>query len=142
MPIYEYECPECGLRFERHLPISKFDSVQACPECATDARKLMSAASFTFAHKPTGPVPQNTGVHAIDYGYDTVIGRSAEHGKKVAQDRQAYKRKVIRDNPGATGKDLRRTPDGDYVVMKPAERKASEAGRDLYHGTSAPKSSK
>ncbi len=49
MPIYEYECPKCGKRFEE---IVFGSDVPACPACgSTDTRKLLSCASF---HVPGG----------------------------------------------------------------------------------------
>ena len=133
MAVYEYLCGECGLKFETRKPMSRSAEPEACPECGATAQKLVSQVSHTFAHQPVGgPRPQNTGVHAIDYSYDRVIGRDAEAKWKVIQERQRHKVGVIRDNPGATGHDLSRTHDGDYRVMKPEERAASERGRALH----------
>jgi len=132
MPIYEYHCDGCGFEFEHlHRSVENTQKME-CPECHEMARKIPSAASFSFAHKVVGgPRPQNTGVHSIDYSFDQVIGRDAEEKHRLVEERQAYKRKVIRDNAGATGHDLSRTPDGDYRVMKPEERQMSERGRAL-----------
>jgi putative FmdB family regulatory protein len=45
MPIYEYECPACGERFEL---LVKLDApMPVCPKCAsTEVRKRVSAAAF------------------------------------------------------------------------------------------------
>ena len=130
MPIYEYQCEHCGFEFE-HLHRRVTDSREMeCEECGEMAKRIPSATNFSFAHKPVGgPRPQNTGVHSIDYSFDQVIGRDAEEKHRLVEARQAYKRKVIKDNPGSTGHDLSRTPDGDYRVMKPQERQLSEQGR-------------
>jgi len=32
MPLYEYECEDCGVRFERRQSITA-DSLKTCPEC-------------------------------------------------------------------------------------------------------------
>lgn len=133
MPIYEYRCEECGLQFEKMKPISKHNEPQPCPECEAEAKKLVSAVNHAFAHTPVGgPRPQNTGVHAIDYNADRVIGRDAEQRWKTIAERQKHKIGVLRDNPGATGFDLSRTHEGDYRVMKPEERKAAETGRRIH----------
>ena len=47
MPLYEYECTECGERTEliqrlADPPLSK------CPKCGEPVRKLLSAPSFQF----------------------------------------------------------------------------------------------
>ena len=113
--------------------MSRSDDPEACAECGVGARKLVSAVSHMFAHTPVGgPRPQNTGVHAIDYNADRVIGRDAEAKWRVIQDRQKHKQDVIRGTPGATGHDLSRTQDGDYKVMTKAERKAAEKGRAIH----------
>jgi putative FmdB family regulatory protein len=45
MPLYEYECPACGHRFE---VIQKFsdEPVSSCPVCGAAPRKLLSAPAF------------------------------------------------------------------------------------------------
>jgi putative FmdB family regulatory protein len=41
MPIYEFECGDCGLRFDRLQGLS--DPKPACPSCGGDgARRLIS----------------------------------------------------------------------------------------------------
>jgi len=45
MPIYEYECPECGHRFEKLVRMNA--EPPACPECShAQVRKLVSASGF------------------------------------------------------------------------------------------------
>jgi putative FmdB family regulatory protein len=44
MPIYEYECSECGERFEVRQAMGKDESDLRCPKCnAAKPRKLISA---------------------------------------------------------------------------------------------------
>jgi len=45
MPLYEFECEDCGYCFEMLLPLSS-DSVQECPECGFMAERIVSAFSF------------------------------------------------------------------------------------------------
>ena len=47
MPIYEYECTNCGLRFERHQRISD-DPVTVCPECAGQVRRVFQPVGVIF----------------------------------------------------------------------------------------------
>lgn len=128
--------------------MSDANESETCPACKTQgARKLVSATNHTFAHIPVGgPRPQNTGVHAIDYGMDRVIGRDSEQRWKTISERQTHKQNVLRSSPGATGFDLSRTHEGTYRVMRPEERKAAEAARRVHHTAmntlSAPKNSK
>ncbi len=58
MPTYEYECPECGCRFE------KFESITAkpkakCPECGARCRRLISAGA--------GVIYKGSGFYTTDY---------------------------------------------------------------------------
>ena len=46
MPIYEYQCANCGHRLEKLQKISD-DPLTTCPECSQDTlSKLVSAAGF------------------------------------------------------------------------------------------------
>lgn len=52
MPIYEYECKNCGYRFERLQKISD-EPLKICPECQkSQLTKLISNTSFQL--KGTG----------------------------------------------------------------------------------------
>lgn len=42
MPIFEYQCKECGHQFEDLLSV---DSVPKCPECGEATKKLISLFS-------------------------------------------------------------------------------------------------
>ncbi|HET7177458.1 MAG TPA: zinc ribbon domain-containing protein [Solirubrobacterales bacterium] len=57
MPIYEFECRECGNRFEELVAVGAENGV--CPECgAGDARRLVSPIS------PPGRQPRGARVRA------------------------------------------------------------------------------
>ena len=46
MPTYEYECPDCGHRFEEMQKITE-DALTDCPKCQkTNVRRLVSATAF------------------------------------------------------------------------------------------------
>ena len=45
MPIYEYLCPECKLRFELLRPMSRADEAASCPRCHGSGLRVLS----TFA---------------------------------------------------------------------------------------------
>lgn len=36
MPLYEYECGDCGERFEALVSASTKDEARACPECGSE----------------------------------------------------------------------------------------------------------
>jgi putative FmdB family regulatory protein len=47
MPIYEYECENCGTRFERFQSIQD-EPIRQCPECAGSVHKVLHPASIIF----------------------------------------------------------------------------------------------
>ena len=48
MPIYEYECPNCGDRFELRRGITDDDSKIKCPNCGVEnPRRVISSFSTT-----------------------------------------------------------------------------------------------
>jgi putative FmdB family regulatory protein len=57
MPLYEYQCDNCGHRFER---IQKFSDppVATCPECGGPVKKLLSSPAIQF---------KGTGWYVTDY---------------------------------------------------------------------------
>lgn len=134
MPIYEFECGACGLQFEKLKSMSRSDEPQPCVDCGAETRKLVSVANHAFAHKVVGgPRPQNTGVHAIDYNVDQVIGRDAEQKWKVIGERDKRKTDVIREERKAgrlvSRDQLVRTADNDYRTITEPERIAANEGR-------------
>lgn len=42
MPIYEYTCPECKLKFEMLRPISQAKAEATCPHCHCQAKRVLS----------------------------------------------------------------------------------------------------
>ncbi len=57
MPVYEYSCSSCNLRFEVRHPVGN-SSGQCCPDCNSEAKRV-----FT----PVGVVFKGTGFHTTDY---------------------------------------------------------------------------
>jgi len=48
MPIYEYFCPNCNLKFELLRPLSQSDEIVSCPHCHNGAKRMFSSfASFS-----------------------------------------------------------------------------------------------
>jgi putative FmdB family regulatory protein len=50
MPRYEYQCAECGVRFER---VQHFDEepIKVCPECEGDVHRLIGPVGVVFKGK-------------------------------------------------------------------------------------------
>lgn len=47
MPLYEYECNSCGVRFERLQHMDE-EAVKKCPECGGDVRRLFQPVGIIF----------------------------------------------------------------------------------------------
>ena len=58
MPTYEYECQECGRRFERFQNM-KDKPLQTCPECGGAVNRLLGAGAAVIF--------KGSGFHATDY---------------------------------------------------------------------------
>ena len=43
MPIYEYVCSECNLKFELLRPLSQAKEVACCPHCQHGAKRAFSS---------------------------------------------------------------------------------------------------
>jgi putative FmdB family regulatory protein len=50
MPLYEYQCNSCGVRFERLQPIND-EPVKECPECGEEVRRLIHPVGIIFKGK-------------------------------------------------------------------------------------------
>ncbi len=47
MPVYEYECEQCGTRFERNQSV-RDEPVRRCPECSGTVHKVFHPAGIIF----------------------------------------------------------------------------------------------
>jgi putative FmdB family regulatory protein len=133
LAVYEYQCESCGLQFEKRKAMSKSADPEDCPACGTEARKLVTAANFSFKHpsnQTRGVAPPSTGT-SDDWNFDKTIGRDAAKRWEKIEERQAYKHGVLRHERqdkrvDAKPEHLVRTREGagDYRVMTEPERKA------------------
>tara|TARA_B100000900_G_scaffold408097_1_gene421836 strand:- start:405 stop:872 length:468 start_codon:yes stop_codon:yes gene_type:complete len=143
MPLYKYQCYECGLEFEELRKLSQRETC-TCPSCGSEASKKVSSGNFAFQHKPTGPVPQNTGVASIDYDFDKTIGRDAEQKWKTIDQRRADKISFVeRERRKGNQIDMAHvtpTADGSFRSLSNSEIKkvnenrsmATDFNRELY----------
>ena len=72
MPTYEYECQNCGHRFEKFEPITS-KPVSKCPECGSKCRRLISAGA--------GVIFKGSGFYQTDYRSDSY--KKAEKADKA-----------------------------------------------------------
>ena len=50
MPVYEYQCQACGVRFERQQHVND-EPAKACPECGGRVRRLFQPVGIIFKGK-------------------------------------------------------------------------------------------
>ncbi|MBD3851678.1 MAG: zinc ribbon domain-containing protein [Acidobacteria bacterium] len=67
MPLYEYQCQQCSVRFER---IEKASALKdgRCPECGGDAHRLIGSPALQF---------KGSGWYVNDYGKGNDNGTQA-----------------------------------------------------------------
>ncbi len=62
MPIYEYVCPDCELKFELLRPLSRAGEEAECPKCRQSSGRVLSrfACFSTNDNGMTAPVGGNS----------------------------------------------------------------------------------
>jgi putative FmdB family regulatory protein len=138
VPVYEYQCHDCGLRFEKTIPASKRKVEIDCLSCGNPAtQRPPSSISSSFETSPSSLGLQNTGVADFDYNADRIIGADSAQKWEVVNRRAAHKQRILEDNPGTDKWELSKMPDGDYRIMRPEETRATIAAR-LLNGQAIP----
>lgn len=87
MPIYEYQCTDCGHRFEVMQRLSE-EPIATCTECGSPVEKLLSAPAFQF---------KGSGWYATDYA-------KKDKGSEGDSDSKDKKDKAGADTDGAKSK--------------------------------------
>ncbi len=59
MPIYEYFCPECNLKFELLFPLSQASEAAFCPQCHGKVNRILS--SFNCSRRGSEDLSGGTG---------------------------------------------------------------------------------
>jgi putative FmdB family regulatory protein len=68
VPLYEYQCKQCGHRFEKIQSFSA-PEIKECPVCQGEVEKLISAPSFQF---------KGSGWYVSDYGKGGAAGSNTK----------------------------------------------------------------
>jgi putative FmdB family regulatory protein len=50
MPLYDFHCDHCDVRFEKALPLKDWDAVQLCPHCGEETLKLITLGGIQDEH--------------------------------------------------------------------------------------------
>lgn len=92
MPIYEYQCPECGHGFELIQPVSA-SSEQPCPACGATASRKISQSGFVL---------KGAGFYVNDYVRKSDGGDSGTSGGNGG-DKAATTEKKTESAPAKSG---------------------------------------
>lgn len=93
MPIYDYECRACSLRFEikKHFD----ESVDAnCPQCCGEARRLFSPVPIVFKG-PGFYVTDNAAENSGNKSHDKADGDRPADSEKEAKPAKDKKNEVV-----------------------------------------------
>lgn len=82
MPIYTYQCNNCGVRFERQQKFSEAPLVR-CPECSKKSLRKI----FT----PVGIVFKGSGFYSTDHRSPSGASRTKETSKSESDETTAKK---------------------------------------------------
>ncbi len=97
MPIYEYECQQCGYHHEVLQKVSD-DPLITCPSCGADAlKKLISAAGFRLS---------GSGWYETDFKSDNQKNLAKKDGEKSKDgkvDKKAKDSKTDKSSSTAAG---------------------------------------
>jgi len=108
MPIYEYKCKACDLKFEVKRGFSESSGAD-CPNCQCQAQRIFSPVPIVFK----GP-----GFYVTD---NAAEGRNGYNSSKVDGDKPAEKASEAEPAKKKTGE---KTPEAEPAKPKPAEVKA------------------
>jgi len=113
MPIYEFKCNECGLRFERLYAETKGEATEECPSCKKAAHKIISRTNHVM--KESKVIPKEI---------DLKVGRDAEKRWLAYEDRKNEKEKIKKE----TGVNkLSRNAEGKYVPLSVTDKEGKVA---------------
>jgi putative FmdB family regulatory protein len=100
MPLYEYECDDCGHRFEK---IQKFSDPleDTCPKCGGPVHKLMSSPAIQF---------KGSGFYITDYPKgDKGSAPKSDGGKKAAAEKADASPHAEKSEKGSSSSDTAST---------------------------------
>lgn len=82
MPLYEFECPECGDRFEVRRSFSEAENPLMCAACETPANRV-----YSFSYSMPGKSDADSWNDWYD-GKEAAVGMTRERTQQLA--RHAY----------------------------------------------------
>ena len=101
MPIYEYICVKCKLKFEKIFSKAHDIKKESCPNCSSEADRVISMVNHQFAESKS--IPKEI---------DKKVGVDSEKRWLEYEDRKKLKDQVRKE---AGTEKLSRDPDGNYA---------------------------
>ncbi len=103
MPLYEYQCENCGVTFE---VIQKFSdpAVDSCRNCGGKAHRLLSAPAIQF---------KGTGWYITDYARKGMTGGDSDRSSSGASSG------ATADKPAESAEQKRETPAASSATATP-----------------------
>ena len=120
MPLYEYICDSCEDAFELLRPVREASDPQPCPQCDSDARRIMSAEFHAFVMRGgmARRIPDQ-GLYWSLKGQSTEPDRSSENqGTIIRQFKTQPSRSAAKRGPGG---------DKVEVQVRKRSKRAAEA---------------
>ena len=84
MPIYEYQCVDCGKKFETMQKITE-EPLSSCPYCSGTVKKLVSNCSFQL---------KGSGWYLTDYARKSDTDKATQKGNKVKKKEEKKEKKT------------------------------------------------
>lgn len=126
MPVYEFKCVGCNLRFEKSLKISESVST-SCPNCNVIT---------TIKLPPKGVISKMAEPTSIPKDIDLAVGKSAEERWMSYEERAKQKEKIRKESDTNM---ITRDPDGNYSPLSiqkegksVGSQEALKVRRDMY----------
>ncbi|MBE0409332.1 MAG: zinc ribbon domain-containing protein [Anaerolineales bacterium] len=87
MPVYIYQCENCGVRFERHQHFSE-PALKRCPECYKNTLRKV--------YTPVGVVYRGSGFYSTDHRATTNVNRSNGNTKPEKEDKSTETKQTVK----------------------------------------------
>jgi putative FmdB family regulatory protein len=118
MPIFKFDCPECGLTFEKLVQNRNIKEME-CIHCAFTAQKRLSAFNSQFADAKNAS-RGFSGVYDLDVNLDKNLGRDAQNRWEIIKNRESQKDRMHASVAQQTGvKDARVALKRDLDLKEP-----------------------
>lgn len=134
MPILKFQCFTCGLASKQRVSLGTTKTT--CPSCkgesTLEGQPEMASTSYSANVEQLGL--QTTGVEASDLNFDRIVAEDARNKWEQIYARRQAKWDLLDESKGASGSDIVRLPNGEYLVNKTVSSDLSsrrETTRDI-----------